>query len=144
MPKEELVVHSSLLTLTTHGFSDVHDLTSDLQRAVGFSRVTDGIVVIFVPGSTAGVTTIEFEGGAIEDLKKAIERIAPHDIHYAHDARWGDGNGFAHVRAALLGPSLAIPIKGGKMQLGTWQQIVLIDFDNRPRTRELQIQILGS
>jgi secondary thiamine-phosphate synthase enzyme len=86
---------------------------------------------------------MEFESGAIADLQSAIERIAPRDIEYSHDRRWGDGNGFAHVRAALLGPSLAVPFAGGKLQLGTWQQIILIDFDNRPRTREVHVQIVG-
>jgi secondary thiamine-phosphate synthase enzyme len=98
---------------------------------------------VFVPGSTAGITTIEFESGVIEDLKKAIERIAPQGIPYAHDARWRDGNGFSHVRAALLGPAITVPFDEGQLQLGTWQQIILIDFDNRPRTREVIVQILG-
>jgi secondary thiamine-phosphate synthase enzyme len=89
------------------------------------------------------VTTIEYESGAVKDLKAAVERIAPRGIHYHHDARWGDGNGFAHVRAALLGPSLTVPFASRKPLLGTWQQIVLVDFDNRPRTREVIIQVVG-
>ena len=94
-------------------------------------------------GSTAGITTIEYETGAIEDLKKAIERQAPANLHYAHDARWGDGNGFSHVRAALMGASLTIPFLASKIQLGTWQQIILCDFDNRARTRNILIQMIG-
>ena len=96
--------------------------------------------ILFIPGSTAAVTTIEFESGVINDLRKAVERLAPQDIYYEHDARWGDGNGYAHVRAALLGPSLTIPIVNKRLLLGTWQQIVLLDFDNRPRKREIIIQ----
>jgi len=107
------------------------------------SGIRNGLVMAFVPGSTAGITTIEYERGAIEDLKKAIDRLAPAGIPYDHDARWGDGNGFAHVRAALLGPSLTVPLAGGRMQLGTWQQIILVDFDNRPRRRDVIIHVLG-
>jgi len=102
-----------------------------------------GIVLVFTPGSTAGLTTIEYEPGAVSDLKDAVARIAPEGIAYAHDARGGDGNGSSHVRAALLGPSLALPIRGGAPVTGTWQQIVLVDFDNRPRSRRVEVQILG-
>jgi len=104
----------------------------------------DGLVHLFLPGSTAALTTIEFESGAIQDLRSAIERLAPEGIGYEHDKRWGDGNGFAHVRAALLGPSLSIPIAQGRMLLGTWQQIVLCDFDNRPRKRDIIVQVQTS
>ncbi|MBP1721502.1 MAG: hypothetical protein H6Q45_114, partial [Deltaproteobacteria bacterium] len=106
--------------------------------------VKDGSVLLFVSGSTAALTTIEYESGAVEDLRQAIERMAPRGMPYRHDQRWGDGNGYAHVRAALLGPSMTIPVKGGRMLLGTWQQIVVLDFDNRPRRREIQVQITGS
>ena len=136
-------VHTSNFELKTKGFSDVHDLTSRVRDILRAAKLAAGLVTIFVPGSTAGLTTIEFEGGVIHDLKKAIERLAPQGIHYDHDARWGDGNGFAHVRAALLGPSLTVPFSRGELQLGTWQQIVLIDFDNRPREREIVVQIVG-
>ena len=101
------------------------------------------MVTVFIPGSTAGVTTIEYEGGAIRDFKEAFDRIAPKGINYFHDARWGDGNGYAHVRASLLGPSVTIPFSSNRLLLGTWQQIILVDFDNRPRTRKVIIQILG-
>jgi len=107
------------------------------------SGIAEGIVTVLVPGSTAGITTIEFESGALRDLRRAIERLAPENIPYDHDARWGDGNGFAHVRSALLGPSLSVPLSRGELQLGTWQQIVLADFDNRPREREVLVHIVG-
>lgn len=123
---------------------DVLDVTDDTVDALKKSGITDGMVVVFVPGSTAAVTTIEYEGGVIRDLVDAVERLAPRGIPYRHDARWGDGNGYAHVRAALLGPSLTVPVSGGRLVLGTWQQIVLIDFDNRPRNRRVVFQINGS
>ena len=136
-------VRSFNLQLKTQGFNDVHDLTSKVSQLLQRAELRDGTITVFVPGSTASITTIEFESGAIEDLKKAIERLAPQGIHYDHDARWGDGNGFAHVRAALLGPSLSVPFTKGELQLGTWQQIILIDFDNRPRQREVIVQVVG-
>jgi secondary thiamine-phosphate synthase enzyme len=138
-----MAVSTSTFELSTKGFSDVHDLTSRVRDILRRAKLAAGLVTIFVPGSTAGLTTIEFEGGVIQDLKKAIERMAPQGMHYDHDARWGDGNGFAHVRAALLGPSLAVPFLRGELALGTWQQIVLIDFDNRPREREIVVQVVG-
>lgn len=136
-------VRSYTFRLNTRGFNDTHDLTKRVQSALDQSNLTAGIVTVFVSGSTAGVTTIEFEAGVIEDLNKAIERLAPQNIHYDHDARWGDGNGFSHVRSALLGTSLTVPFANRELRLGKWQQIVLIDFDNRSRTREIIIQILG-
>ena len=123
--------------------TDVVDITTQVERAVSRSGVRSGIVVVFTPGSTAGLTTMEFESGAISDLKDAIARIAPEGMAYAHDARWGDGNGFSHVRAALLGPSLSLPLREGALVTGTWQQIVLVDFDNRPRSRRVEVQIVG-
>lgn len=134
---------SHAFTVKTQGLNDTHDLTPQVEEIVRSGRVSNGIVTVFVPGSTAGITTIEFESGVVEDLKKAVERLAPQNIHYDHDQRWGDGNGFAHVRAALVGPSLTIPVANGELQLGTWQQIVLVDFDNRPRNREVIVQIIG-
>jgi secondary thiamine-phosphate synthase enzyme len=107
------------------------------------SGVQDGNIVLFISGSTAALTTIEFESGVLHDLRKAIERLAPKDIPYEHDRKWGDGNGYSHVRAAIMGPSLIIPIRGGTLLLGTWQQIVLLDFDNRPRRRRVTVQIMG-
>ena len=138
-----MAVQSYAFRVSTKGFSDVLDVTTKVEEFLSKSNLHDGVATVFVPGSTASVTTIEFESGAIEDLKKAIERIAPMNLHYDHDARWGDGNGFAHVRAALLGPSLTVPFAGGELQLGTWQQIILIDFDNQPRTRNITVQLVG-
>ncbi len=114
-----------------------------MAREVESSGIADGLATVFVPGSTAGITSIEYESGAVHDLKQAIERLAPMDMHYDHDARWGDGNGFSHVRAALMGASFTVPLAGGGLQLGTWQQIVLCDFDNRSRNREIVVQIIG-
>jgi len=134
---------ASTIHVSTRGHNDVHDLTSGVEAVVRRSNVDCGTATIFVSGSTAGITTIEFEPGVVNDLKQAIDRLAPSELHYDHDARWGDGNGYAHVRAALLGPSLTVPIVEGRMQLGTWQQIILVDFDNRPRERDIVIQVTG-
>ena len=131
------------LFLDTKGFCDIHDITPKVRDFVYESGLWSGQVLIHVPGSTAGITTIEFEPGVLKDLCAALERIAPQDIPYAHDAAWGDGNGFAHVRAALLKPSLVIPVAGRELLLGTWQQIVLLDFDNRPRRRRIILQVMG-
>jgi secondary thiamine-phosphate synthase enzyme len=131
------------LPFKTTGQTDIMDITREVQEEVLQSGVQDGSMVLFISGSTAALTTIEFESGVVNDLKKAIEGIAPRDIHYEHDRKWGDGNGYSHVRAALLGPSLSIPLKGGRLLLGTWQQIVLLDFDNRPRRRRVTVQIMG-
>ena len=131
------------LTVHTTAETDVLDISPLVTEAVRESRIQNGSVTLFIPGSTAALTTIEFESGVINDLKKAIERIAARDMYYEHNERWGDGNGYSHVRAALLGPSLHIPIVGGTMTLGTWQQIVLLDFDNRPRKRRIIFQALG-
>jgi secondary thiamine-phosphate synthase enzyme len=137
-------ISNSSLTFRTSGDTDIMDITSQVSGKVAESGLTEGHVLVFVPGSTAAVTTIEYESGAVRDLKEAIGRIAPTGIPYRHDARWGDGNGYAHVRAALLGPSLAVPLIGGRLALGTWQQIVLIDFDNEPRDRKVFVSVSGS
>jgi len=138
-----MATYSSTVQIETQGHNDVHDLTNRAEEALRRSGVQEGVMLVFTPGSTAGVTTIEFESGAVDDLKKAIERLVPEKQHYAHDARWGDGNGFSHVRAALLGPSLSVPVTHGRLLLGTWQQIVLIDFDNRPRSRDVVFTVTG-
>jgi secondary thiamine-phosphate synthase enzyme len=131
------------LHIDTRGEGDTHDLTDAVQQAIDGSRLARGVVTIFVPGSTAGLTTIEFEPGAVGDLGTALEGIAPRHGEYAHNARWGDGNGYAHVRSALVGPSLDVPFADGRLLTGTWQQIVLVDFDNRPRKRQVICQIMG-
>ncbi|MGH7889350.1 MAG: secondary thiamine-phosphate synthase enzyme YjbQ [Thermodesulfobacteriota bacterium] len=131
------------LRLETMGETDLIDITQSVAKAVKDSGVSSGSVTVFIPGSTAGVTTIEYESGAISDFKKALDRIAPKNIHYEHDVRWGDGNGYSHIRAALLGPSLTVPFSATRLLLGTWQQIIVVDFDNRPRRREVIVQIIG-
>ena len=136
-------VSSQSFTVNARGFGDIIDITGEVARSVEKSDVHDGIATVFVSGSTAGITTIEYESGVVNDLKQAIERQAPENIHYDHDARWGDGNGFSHVRAALMGASFTVPFTGKQLRLGTWQQIVLCDFDNRSRSREILVQIMG-
>jgi secondary thiamine-phosphate synthase enzyme len=136
-------IANSYLSLKTSGDTDVIDITSQVLRKVTESGIIEGQVLLFVPGSTASITTIEYESGVVQDLTEAVERLAPEGIFYRHDARWGDGNGYAHVRAALLGPSLTVPLIDGRLVLGTWQQIVLVDFDNRPRDRKILVHISG-
>ena len=134
---------SDTLSLSTKGFSDIIDITSKVTTLLERSGIRDGLLTVFCRGSTGAITTIEYESGAVSDLKKAIERVAPSNIPYEHDKRWGDGNGFSHVRAALMKPSVTVPIIDGRLSLGTWQQVVFIDFDNRSRNRELIVQITG-
>lgn len=127
----------------TRGDDDIHDLTADIQALVDRHSLREGQVLVFVPGSTAGLTTIEFEPGLLKDLPAAFERLAPRGLRYHHEDTWHDGNGHSHVRASILGPSLTVPVVSGKLLLGTWQQIVLVDFDNRPRRREVVVQLWG-
>ena len=131
------------ISLPTTSDTDILDLTPEVAGLVSRSGVQSGWTLVFVPGSTGAVTTIEFESGCLEDLREAVERLAPRSGEYAHNLRWGDGNGYSHVRAALLGPSLTVPIHDGSLALGTWQQIVLCDFDNRPRQRRVLVEIFG-
>jgi len=137
------MVHCTSISLDTKGHTDIHDVTGPVVRAVSASGIRDGIVCIANAGSTAGITTVEFEPGALADLTAALERLAPQQAHYAHDATWHDGNGFAHLRSALVGASCSFPVAAGRPVLGTWQQVVFIDFDNRPRKRELAIVVVG-
>ncbi len=134
----------STLQRESQGFGETHDLTEDVERCVAGAGIEEGLVVVSVPGSTASITTIEYEPGALADLQDAIERLAPEGIPYAHDRRWGDGNGFSHVRAALLGPSVTLPVHEGRLVRGTWQQVVLLDFDNGARTRSVTVQVVGA
>jgi secondary thiamine-phosphate synthase enzyme len=127
----------------TRGPGDAVDITGEVARAVAASGVTSGIVTVFVAGSTAAVTTIEFESGVIADLDRALEQIAPRRGEYQHHLRWGDDNGSAHVKAGIVGPSVTVPFREKKMLLGTWQQIALVEFDTRPRTRRYIVQIVG-
>ena len=131
------------IVVETGGENDTKDLTAAISEKLAVARLRDGTVTVFVPGSTAGLTTIEFEPGVVEDFSRLLEKIAPSNIPYRHDQRWGDGNGFSHVRASLIGPSLVIPFSDGRLALGTWQQAVLVDFDNRPRTRTIILQFMG-
>jgi secondary thiamine-phosphate synthase enzyme len=120
------------------------DVTDDVAAFLAESGVRDGAVIVSLTGSTGAVTTIEYEGGALADLRRALDRLAPATGDYAHNARWGDGNGFSHIRSALLKTSLAVPVVDGRLQLGTWQQIVVINLDNRPREREVVAVVVGS
>ncbi|MBW2554113.1 MAG: YjbQ family protein [Deltaproteobacteria bacterium] len=136
------IVHN-VISFNTSSETDIIDITSEVEDMVQSSGIENGNLLLFISDSTASLTTIEYESGVINDLKRAIEKIAPQGIQYEHDSRWGDGNGYSHVRAALLGASLNIPVRESRLLLGTWQQIVLLDFDNRPRKRDVQVQILG-
>lgn len=138
-----VISHSNTISLSTKGFGDTQDITNAVAEILDTSAVQNGLLTVFCQGSTGTITTIEFEPGVIQDLKKALEKIAPSGVPYEHDKAWQDGNGFSHVRAALMKPSLTIPVIAGKMQLGTWQQIVFIDFDNRPRNRKVLVQVMG-
>ena len=137
------MIFSEKISLNTKGFTDIIDLTPQILDVLTRSKIKDGLITVFCPGSTGSVTTIEYESGLLRDLQKAIEKIVPSDTPYEHDKRLGDGNGFSHVRAALMKPGLSIPLIKGKVTLGTWQQIVFIDFDNRGRKRDLVVQVVG-
>jgi secondary thiamine-phosphate synthase enzyme len=127
------------LVLRTRGGNDTRDLTGEIAAKLAKTGLQAGLVT----GSTAGITTIEFEPGAVEDFGRLMDKIAPDNLPYRHDQRWGDGNGYAHIRASLLGPSLSVPFVEGRMTLGSWQQVVFVDFDNRPRTRTIVLQFVG-
>ena len=128
--------------ISTKGFTDIIDITPQVLKAVKESKVKDGICLVFVAHSTCAITTIEFEEGAIKDLKRALEIVAPMNENYEHCKKWGDCNGYAHIRAALMKPCLTVPIENEKLILGQWQQIVLVDFDNRPREREIIVKVI--
>ncbi|MDH7516440.1 MAG: secondary thiamine-phosphate synthase enzyme YjbQ [Bacteroidota bacterium] len=136
------ILHETL-HIETRGHNDMIDLTERISVLLSKHKLSDGHAVVFVPGSTAGVTTIEFEPGLRKDFADLMERVAPRNIQYHHEEIWNDGNGHAHVRASLVGPSITIPFAEGRLMLGTWQQVVLVDFDIRPRTRPLIVQFIG-
>ncbi len=138
-----MVVSTVSLQLTTQGNADIVDITAQVAGAVAKSNLKSGILTVFTPSSTSAVTTIEYETGALSDLRRLFDEMVDPDRDYAHNARWGDGNGHSHVRAALLGASFTVPFVNGRLTLGTWQQIIFMDFDNRPRRRELVVQIIG-
>lgn len=137
------MVETRSIELSTRGNADPHDLTGAVQDLVRQSAIRNGIAFMFTASSTSALTTIEFESGALEDLRQALDEIAPPDREYLHNLRWQDGNGHSHLRAALLGPSLSVPIVAGRLRLGTWQQILFLDFDVRPRDRSITVQLIG-
>jgi secondary thiamine-phosphate synthase enzyme len=137
-------IFTDTFVLNTKGFGDTIDITERVTKAAEKSGIKNGLATVFCPGSTGTITTIEYESGVIKDLKAILEKIVPSNVPYEHDKRWGDGNGFSHVRAALMKPSLSIPCVQGRLSLGTWQQVVFIDFDNRKRHREIIVQIMGA
>ncbi len=138
------VVFSGEISVSTKGDSDMVDITPELEELIGDSGVLDGMVNVFVPGATGALTTMEFEPGVVEDLRAALQRMAPDGMVYQHHLKWKDGNGHSHVRAALIGPSVTLPLREGRVPLGTWQQVVFIELDVRPRKRSLLVQIIGT
>ncbi len=136
-------VSTKYIALKTKGNAHIIDITGQVNKALSETDMQDGTVTVFVSGSTGGLTTVEYESGLIKDLKDSFERIAPSDVSYAHDATWGDANGYSHIRASTIGASLTVPFVKGELTLGTWQQIIFIDFDNRPRSRKLIAQFIG-
>ena len=138
-----MTVKTTSISLNTQGNADVRDITDQVARSVLQSGLKNGTVTIFCPSSTSALTTIEYENGAVSDLRRLFDEIVPQERVYAHNERWHDGNGHSHVRAALLGPSLTIPFVDAQLTLGTWQQIIYVDFDNRPRQRQLIVQLIG-
>ncbi len=137
------MVETKRIRLQSKGNCDIIDITAEVERDVAASSMDSGTATLFVVGSTAGLTTVEYEPGLVADLKSLFDRIVSPSIVYQHDERWHDGNGHSHVRASLLGPSLVVPFAGKRLTLGTWQQIVFIDFDIRPRSREIVVQLMG-
>ena len=137
------MITTKKIGLQSKGHCNIIDITSQVAKQVAEANVNNGIVTLFVAGSTAGLTTIEYESGVLSDFQDMWQRNVPDNISYKHDQRWGDGNGYSHVRASLIGASLVIPFEDKRLSLGTWQQIVLVDFDNRPRSRQVILQIMG-
>ncbi len=137
------MVVTKQISLKTKGECDIIDITSPVQQQLSETEIKNGIVTVFITGSTAGVTTIENEPGLVSDFKEMWERVIPKKVEYRHDRAWGEGNGYSHVRASLLGASLVVPFNDKKLALGTWQQLVVVDFDNRPRSRQVLLQIMG-
>ena len=137
------MVITKKISLQTKGHCDIIDITPQVEKQVAETDINNGTATLFVAGSTAGISTIEFESGLLSDFQGMWERNVPKDIPYNHDRRWGEGNGYSHIRASLLGASLVIPFNDKRLTLGTWQQVVLVDFDNRPRSRQIIVQIMG-
>ena len=137
------MVYQEEFNLSTKGLADIIDITGRVREILDKSKIKEGVVVVFCKGSTAALTTIEYEPNLVKDFQEFLEKIIPRAKRYHHGATWGDDNGFSHLRASLIGPSLCVPVEKGKMILGTWQQIVFCDFDNRPREREVIVKIIG-
>ena len=137
------MVFGEQLTIETKGFSDIKDVTGMVRDIVSKSGIRKGLVNVFAVGSTASVTTIEYEPALVEDMKEQLERFASEKMHSRHSRTWGDDNGFSHIRATFMGPGMTVPVSDGTLVLGTWQQIVVIDHDNRPRSRKMYIQVMG-
>jgi secondary thiamine-phosphate synthase enzyme len=138
-----ITIRTKKITEKTAGYCDIIDITPKLRDEIKRENISKGVITAFVSGSTAALTTIEHEPGLIQDLKEFVERLIPSNRRYHHDDRWHDDNGFSHLRASLFGPSITIPVENGNPCLGTWQQVILLDFDNRPRTREIIVQLIG-
>jgi secondary thiamine-phosphate synthase enzyme len=137
------MVVTKRISLQTKGECDIVDITPQVAQQLAETDIRNGTVTLFISGSTAGISTIEFESGLVSDFEGMWERNVPRNIPYAHDSRWGDGNGYSHVRASLLGASLVVPFTDKRLTVGTWQQIIVVDFDNRPRSRQIIVQIMG-
>jgi secondary thiamine-phosphate synthase enzyme len=143
MANNNIRIEGEQIDLSTTGDGDIINITSDVQSVLSKLKMKKGVVTCFIPGSTALLTVIEYESGLIHDLPQLLEKLVPKDGKYAHNATWGDGNGFSHLRASLIGPSLSVPFREGKMTLGTWQQIIFVECDNRPRKRTVELQFIG-
>lgn len=137
------MTNATEMSFKTSGAGDILDITPKMTEAVSASGITSGTITAFVPGSTAGITTIEYEPGLLKDIPDLMEKLIPSDISYQHDETWHDGNGFSHLRSALIGPDITVPFVSGRLTLGTWQQVVFLEFDNRPRNRTVVFQIIG-
>jgi secondary thiamine-phosphate synthase enzyme len=137
------MVHGKSITIAMQGFSDIQDITEEVERIIGTSGISNGIVTVFATGSTASISTIEYEPALVQDVRDRLETIAPKTMRSRHSETWGDDNGFSHIRATLMGPGITVPFTKGKLELGTWQQIVVLDHDNRPRQRRVFVQVMG-
>ncbi|MCX7727120.1 MAG: secondary thiamine-phosphate synthase enzyme YjbQ [Chitinispirillaceae bacterium] len=137
------MIYGKEITVQTNGFSDIHDITEEVKKVIADSSISNGMVVIFSKGSTASISTIEYEAALTEDFRDQLDHLVPHTLHTRHSETWGDDNGFSHIRATLMGPGITVPVVDGEPVLGTWQQIVVIDHDNRPRLRKVYIQVIG-
>jgi secondary thiamine-phosphate synthase enzyme len=138
-----IMVFGKNFSIQTQGFSDIVDITPNVESIIAESEITDGTATVFVVGSTASISTIEYEPALTEDMKEQLNELVPSNLRSRHSETWGDDNGFSHIRATLMGPGITVPVSGGNMTLGTWQQIVVIDHDNRPRSRKIFVQVIG-